>query len=113
MPYETRPYSEGQKIGNSAELTTFHQPFPSQRVFYKCQTTFSECGGSIRVPGYRVGYPKECVCIYVANPRKGIDWKTEGNKGQVVYFVKPQASYSVVAEDKKSKLAEMVGGGSA
>lgn len=37
----------------------------------------------------------------------------ERNKGQVVYFVKPRASFSVVAEDKKSKLAEMVGGGSA
>lgn len=51
--------------------------------------------------------------IYVTNPRKGIDWKTERNKGHVVYFVKPRASYTIVAEDKKSKLAEMVGGGSA
>lgn len=113
MSYETRLYSEGQKTGNSAELSTFHQPFPSQRVFYRCQATISECGGSIRIPGYRVGYPKECGGISVANLRKGIDWKTERNKGQVVYFVKPRASYSVVAEDKKSKLAEMVGGGSA
>ena len=46
-------------------------------------------GGSIRIPGYRVGHPKECGGVYVSNPRKGIDWKTERNKGQVVYFVKP------------------------
>lgn len=63
-----------------------HQHIPPERLSYKCQTTFLESSLGLLNPGMQTGVSKEFGDIYITNPRKQTEHKTDRNKGQVPWL---------------------------